>query len=46
MNREPSKTEQTGSPPKRRPWGPASYWRSGVVVLALVIAVLLFLQLV
>jgi hypothetical protein len=31
--------------PKRRPWGPASYWRSGVVLLALVIAGLLAMRL-
>lgn len=29
---------------RRRPWGPASYWRSGLVLLALVVAVLLGFQ--
>lgn len=29
---------------KPRFWGPASFWRLGLVALALVIAVLLFLQ--
>jgi hypothetical protein len=30
--------------PRRRPWGPASFWRSGLVLLAIVIAVLLATQ--
>ncbi|WP_157928793.1 hypothetical protein [Pararhizobium haloflavum] len=38
---EPDRPFRTpADPPKPRPWGPASYWRSGLVLLALVVAVL------
>lgn len=30
--------------PRRRPWGPASYWRSGIVLLALIVALILAFQ--
>lgn len=45
--RDPARNESEHSEAavsKTRPWGPASYWRSGLVVMAIVIAVVLVLN--
>lgn len=39
-----SPEDKVTEPIRKRPWGPASYWRIALVVFAVIVAVLLFLR--